>query len=580
MISRSSILKMPLLSILLISIILALPVSSQAIVLSEIMFNPDGEEGSDEFIELFNENFTAVNLSGWTISDGEGTDTLANLEMGLTVGPRRYILIFDPDYFEDGSTTYDGLVPESALVITISGSTFGSRGLSNSTAETVSVRHANGNVVAEHTYDTNIAPGKSAEKILMSSDDTNANWGESLSINGTPGARNSITPPDLDLSIKRFEATPRYPGPQELFEISIVVENRGLSSAGDSLCLYELEYLQDSDGIPIAAWQTPILSMNDSAIFTHSMNMEEASSKFFKARLMIEDQVPENNNAVLSVGAVASLGSVVINEIMFQPNPGQSEWIELYNIGHLSALIEHWSFSDGTGLSDTSKRIEFPSIILDSSSYMVLAADSTIFEYFIPEESKVLVWNSSYPSLNNAGDSLVLFDAQGNIIDRVDYRANWGNGSSVLSLERVSALSESNDPLNWATSLDASGSSPGQENSRALPASSYEQNLMVIEPNPFSPNGDGRDDLVAIRYHLDEADSRLDIKIFDVRGRQVRFLCNNVSAGFRGEVLWDGKNDSGRELPTGMYVVYLEALGQGGNRIQSGRRVVAIARPS
>ena len=113
-----------------------------------------------------------------------------------------------------------------------------------------------------------------------------------------------------------------------------------------------------------------------------------------------------------------------------------------------------------------------------------------------------------------------------------------------------------------------------------MPASPYEQSLMVLEPNPFSPDGDGRDDLLAIRYHLDEADSRLDIKVFDVRGRQVRFLCNNIPAGYYGEVLWDGKSDSGRDLPTGMYIVYLEASGKGGNRIQSGRRIVALARPS
>ena len=123
--------------------------TSYAVVLSEIMFNPEGEESSDEFIELYNESSLPVNMSGWMVSDGEGTDTLVGSGMGLTVGPRQFVLIIDPDYIEDGSTTYDGLVPETALVVTISSFTFGSRGLSNSSAETVTIMQANENVVAE-----------------------------------------------------------------------------------------------------------------------------------------------------------------------------------------------------------------------------------------------------------------------------------------------------------------------------------------------------------------------------------------------------------------------------------------------
>jgi hypothetical protein len=60
----------------------------------------------------------------------------------------------------------------------------------------------------------------------------------------------------------------------------------------------------------------------------------------------------------------------------------------------------------------------------------------------------------------------------------------------------------------------------------------------------------------------------------------VRRLANNEAAGYTGERLWDGRDGSGNFVPTGMYIVYIEALGKGGTRIQSGRRVVALARRS
>jgi flagellar hook assembly protein FlgD len=134
--------------------------------------------------------------------------------------------------------------------------------------------------------------------------------------------------------------------------------------------------------------------------------------------------------------------------------------------------------------------------------------------------------------------------------------------------------------LNWASSLDSTGATPGRVNSRTFPSSGAAGDVLTREPNPFSPDGDGRDDLLFIRYRLNHADSRLDLTIYDVRGREVRQLANNAAATYSGEILWDGKDGAGRDLPTGLYIVYLEALGKGGTRVQSAKRAVALARRS
>jgi hypothetical protein len=567
-------------SLILLSIFSAFALFSSganAVVLSEIMFNPEGDEDLDEFIELYNESTVGVSISSWTISDGEGVDTLLNAGMGLVAGPKQYILILDPDYIEEGSTTYDQLVPENALVVTINNSTFGSRGLSNSAGETVSIMNAAGQTIAAFTYDIDIPDGHSDEKILMNGGDNSDNWSASLSIHGTPGGRNSVTPPDRDLAITDFHADPAHPNQNESFDILITVKNQGLMPVADSLFLLELEDQNNSDGTIIESWLTPVLSSGDSVVFLKSLEMSGASARFYRAILATDDDNSGNNSFSIAVGANVTTGTVLINEIMYQPLAGRSEWVEFVNTGSSSVLLTDWQFSDGSALEDTALRVNFPAIAMDANSFLILAADSSIFIEAIPDSVPVVVWNSSPPSLNNNGDSLFLFNAQSETVDRVDYEPGWGNETAGYSLERVSVLSESNDPLNWAFSLSATGATPGQTNSRALPA---EESLLVLEPNPFSPDGDGNDDLLAIRYHLEHADSRLDIRIFDVRGREVRFLCNNVAAGFTGEILWDGKGDAGRDLPTGLYVVYIEASGQGGDRIQSGRRVVALARPS
>ncbi len=125
--------------VIMLAVCLFAPGTLHAQTLNEIMFNPDGDENADEYIELVNTAATAIDLSGWRVTDGADTDSVVTLEQGLHALPGQYVLILDPDYFDDSSTTYDGRVPESALVVTIDNSTFGSRGLLNSGPETVSL---------------------------------------------------------------------------------------------------------------------------------------------------------------------------------------------------------------------------------------------------------------------------------------------------------------------------------------------------------------------------------------------------------------------------------------------------------
>ena len=143
-----------------------------------------------------------------------------------------------------------------------------------------------------------------------------------------------------------------------------------------------------------------------------------------------DDDDSVNNTAYYTLGAAANEGSILINEIMYQPLTGRSEWIELYNMSSSPVLMNGWSFADGSGLADSSKRFVIESVLLDTSSFLILAADSVIFSENIRDDVRILVWNSSYPSLNNAGDSLVLKDGNETVIDRVDYQPSWGNGTA------------------------------------------------------------------------------------------------------------------------------------------------------
>jgi flagellar hook assembly protein FlgD len=57
-------------------------------------------------------------------------------------------------------------------------------------------------------------------------------------------------------------------------------------------------------------------------------------------------------------------------------------------------------------------------------------------------------------------------------------------------------------------------------------------------------------------------EARVELGVYDASGRRVRtLLSGTLSAGYHPQV-WDGRDDGGRSLPTGLYLYKLNAAGQ------------------
>jgi len=81
-------------------------------------------------------------------------------------------------------------------------------------------------------------------------------------------------------------------------------------------------------------------------------------------------------------------------------------------------------------------------------------------------------------------------------------------------------------------------------------------------PNPFNSS-------TIIKYDL-KNDAQVAIKIYDILGRKVRTLINDFqNAGYRS-VIWDGKDDKGILVATGLYFYKINA----GNFIEVKKLVI------
>jgi len=121
---------------------------------------------------------------------------------------------------------------------------------------------------------------------------------------------------------------------------------------------------------------------------------------------------------------------VVINEIHYHPaeNTKPTEFIELYNADTGIADLGNWYFSDGITY------VFPPGAQMDPGEYLVLAQDPS----YILSEFGVAAFGQYQGSLSNSGERVQLSDAQGQIVDEVDYGSDFpwpaaagGEGASM-----------------------------------------------------------------------------------------------------------------------------------------------------
>ncbi len=97
---------------------------------------------------------------------------------------------------------------------------------------------------------------------------------------------------------------------------------------------------------------------------------------------------------------------------------------------------------------------------------------------------------------------------------------------------------------------------------------------IAFSPNPFSPNGDGVYDRVAISWESD-FDGSMDVDIYDINGNFVRELHRNTSfrSGKSPTTWWDGITHNGTVAKAGIYAVRFEYTYIGEEGVQLRTRI-------
>lgn len=138
-------------------------------------------------------------------------------------------------------------------------------------------------------------------------------------------------------------------------------------------------------------------------------------------------------------GAAPSL-QLIVNEVMADPaagdagdmngdgasDPDEDEFVELYNASGKSLALDGWTVSDGTEV-----RFTFPSGTSLAKGQVAVVFGGGDVSGLAGTGAKVFVATGGL-HLANAGDTVVLRNAKGNVIDRLVYGAEGGKDRSLV----------------------------------------------------------------------------------------------------------------------------------------------------
>lgn len=449
--------------------------NSGAVVLNEVMFNPIN--GEPEWIELYNTSAYNIDLEEWSITDVLTTPAKIKINSkDYSFPSKTYLVIAKDSTIKDFHKSISG-----KLII----SSFANM---NNDADGVVIKDSRGVTIDSLLYDKTWGGenGKSLERVLIENGtNTKNNWASSKDIElSTPGKINSVSPKDFDLEAASVTSAQKYGVVGKKVKFAITVSNVGKNSAP----IFAVKLFRDANKNNITEQSELVYLKNETNLAAGAQAKYDVEDGSYIAGInnyiaTVEygaDQYAENNQAVIKINCVninEERSDLVINELMYAPIVGEPEWLEIYNNSTKQINLKGYQ----VGNSSSKSKVVFQDVILKPEEYFIVTKDSAVFMRFT-NISKAVV--STFPTLNNTKDKVVILDSLDRTIDSLEYKSSWG-GISSKSLERFEFAKSSTDSTNWKTSVHQLGATPGIINS--ISQKKIDVALTQLIFNPASP---------------------------------------------------------------------------------------------
>ena len=251
---------------------------------------------------------------------------------------------------------------------------------------------------------------------------------------------------------------------------------------------------------------------------------------------------PRSGEKILTVENYADV-SLVINEFMAKntttaedQNGNFDDWIEIYNPGTSAVYLGDKYLSDN---SDNPSKWQFPAVSLEAGAYYIVWADK--------EEAEGD--NHANFKLSGNGEEILLVDSDGSTL--IDYLKYYPQSTDV---------SEGRYPNGSGPTQLLGVATPGAANALVGVEELEPIANLNVYPNPFK-------DRCTIQC-AELQNKKINCEFYSMDGSLLKTMTSSAT-----EIIWDGCNDLGMELPSGLYFVRMtNAVGT----IVASRKIVKL----
>jgi hypothetical protein len=490
------------------------------LVLNEIMFRPTTM--NQEWVEIFNRSVCGYVVDNWAIIDAGG----GQIRFSCIIAANDFIVVCA------NTNLMLQIYPNIDIAKVVEASQWTAL---NNTEESLNLMDGYSTSFDSTFYIGNNCPSDFSIERVNPFSDENITWLVSLDSLGTPTLHNSVLPVEKDLELTLLNSG--LQGNQ--IEHSVLIKNIGLEVIPS--VIFSCSTTLNGEETETEIFQDEI-TLDDSLVYEFSTEIPEVSYTTFIYEIYSSEDLNTTNNVDYAFYNNKAL-PFVINEIMYDPSSEEPEWLELKINNYIPYLEEISIIVDEDTLT----------IPYSDDEYLLLTQSDENADFLKSEyDLENIPIYSGLGSLSNSGEQISIIDECENLIESFFYMPDWNDDLKGVSIERVNSMLVAN-PENWGPSV--SGCTPGEQNSiyvQVLPSSMK----LSIQPNPFSSY---RSERTIISFKLPEIISTVTIRIFDLKGRLVKKLVDQTLQASEGDLIWDGRDKNGKNLPVGVYILLMEA---------------------
>jgi hypothetical protein len=276
---------------------------------------------------------------------------------------------------------------------------------------------------------------------------------------------------------------------------------------------------------------------------------------------------------------------ILFNELLFNPLPEKSDYIEFYNCSD--------KILDASGLllvsvndenSDTSSVYVLSSegqCLLPGNYFVITDNRKSIIETFPSAISDQIFEIPSIPSMPDNKGHLILYNRELDKIDEVFYDEKMHfsllQRNEGISLEKIRNQGLSTDRSLWHSASESSGwGTPGAPNSVFLEQPENTDKI-TLSSTKITPDNDGNEDFLVIDLKLAGIGNVVSISAFDETGHFVKKITDNLFAGSEASVVWNGTAEDEKLVNTGIYVILITVFDDKG-KVEKWKKVCTVIR--